>query len=65
MRVMRAVLMDTPYPALLFAQVQVRIRAEKDVNRGKAAMIKAYMLKNVGCGREKHPLKEGLNGDIE
>lgn len=58
--VMRAVLMDTPYPASLFAQVQVRIRAEKDVNRGKAAMIKAYMLKNVGCGQEKHPLKEVL-----
>ena len=58
--VMRAVLMDTPYPASLFAQVQVRIRAEKDVNRGKAAMIKAYMLKNVGCGQEKYPLKEVL-----
>ena len=58
--VMRAVLMDTPYPASLFAQVQVRIRAEKDVNRGKAAMIKAYMLKNVGCGQEKHPFKEVL-----
>ena len=58
--VMRAVLMDTPYPASLFAQVQVRIRAEKDVNRGKAAMIKAYMLKNVECGQEKHPLKEVL-----
>lgn len=58
--VMRAVLMDTPYPASLFAQVQVRIRAEKDVNRGKAAIIKAYMLKNVGCGQEKHPLKEVL-----
>ena len=58
--VMRAVLMDTPYPASLFAQVQVRIRAEKDVNRGKAAMIRAYMLKNVVRAQEAHHLKEVL-----
>ena len=58
--VMRAVLMDTPYPASLFAQVQVRIRAEKDVNRGKAAIIKAYMLKNVVRAQEAHHLKEVL-----
>ena len=58
--VMRAVLMDTPYPAALYAQVQVRLRAEQDVNRGKAAIIKAYLLKNVVQGRDMHPMKEVL-----
>ena len=58
--VMRAVLMDTPYPAALYAQVQVRLRAEQDVNRGKAAIIKAYLLKNVVQGRDMHPIKEVL-----
>ena len=58
--VMRAVLMDMPYPAALYAQVQVRLRAEQDVNRGKAAIIKAYLLKNVVQGRDMHPIKEVL-----
>ena len=58
--VMRAVLMNTPYPASLFAQVQMRIHTEKYVNRGKAAIIKAYMLKNVVRGQDAHPLKEAL-----
>ena len=77
--VMRAVLMDTPYPAALYAQVQVRLRAEcfrlslrdktgrdktvrdkLDVNWRKAAIIKAYLLKNVVQGRDMHPIKEVL-----
>lgn len=58
--VMRAVLMNTPYPASLFAQVEVRIRAEQDVNRGKAAIIKAYLQKNVVRNQEAHPMREVL-----
>lgn len=58
--VMRAILMNTPYPASLFAQVQVRIRAEQDVNHGKAAIIKAYLQKNVVHNQDGHPMKEVL-----
>lgn len=58
--VMRAILMNTPYPASLFAQVEVRIRAEQVVNRGKAAIIKAYLQKNVVRDLKEHPMKEVL-----
>lgn len=43
---MRAVLQGTPYPATLFDQVQLRIRAEKEVTRGRAAIIKAYLTRD-------------------
>ncbi len=58
--VLRAILMDTPYPAALYAQVQLRLRAEQDVNRGKAAIIKAYLTKNVVREQALHPMKEVL-----
>lgn len=44
---LNAILTGSPYPSTLFTQVEIRIRAEKDINRGKAAMIKAYLLRNV------------------
>lgn len=40
---MRAILQGTPYPATLFEQVEVRIRAEREITRGRAAIIKAYL----------------------
>lgn len=43
---LRAILANGRYPETLFLQTQLRIRAEHDVNRGKAAIIKAYLLKN-------------------
>ncbi len=58
--VMRAILTDTPYPAALFAQVELRLRAERDINRGKAAIIKAYLTKNVVRDHPSHPMKEVL-----
>lgn len=58
--VMRAILMNAPYPASLFAQVEVRIRAEQDINRGKAAILKAYLDKNVVRDQDGHPMKEVL-----
>jgi len=42
---MRAILMGTPYPAALLHGVHQRIRAERDITRGKAAIIKAYYLR--------------------
>lgn len=43
---MRAVLQGTPYPATFFEQVQLRIRAEREVTRGRAAIIKAYLTRD-------------------
>ncbi|MBP3656828.1 MAG: type I-C CRISPR-associated protein Cas8c/Csd1 [Clostridia bacterium] len=39
----RAIWMGTPYPATLYEQTQIRIRAEHKVTRGRAAIIKAYL----------------------
>lgn len=44
---MRAVLNNTPYPMSLYEQIQMRIRAEKNINWGKASVIKAYFMKNL------------------
>lgn len=41
--VMRAILSGTRYPALLYQSVLMRIRAEKKVSSGKAAIIKACL----------------------
>ena len=43
---LRAILTGGRYPATLFQQTMLRIRAEHDITRGKAAIIKAYLLRN-------------------
>lgn len=58
--VLRAILADAPYPASLFAQVEMRLRAEQSITRGRAAIIKAYLIKNVVRDCETHPMKEVL-----
>ena len=58
---MRAMLMNTPYPAELFIQTEIRLRAEHEVSRGKAAILKAYLLRNVvELNPDNHPYKEVL-----
>ncbi len=44
--VLRTVLMNTRYPATLLNGVTLRIRAEREVTRGRAAIIKACLLQN-------------------
>lgn len=44
--VLRSILSGQEYPQALFANAMLRIRAERDVSRGKAAIIKAYLLRN-------------------
>lgn len=39
----RSILQGTMYPATLYEQVQVRIRAERVITWGRAAIIKAYL----------------------
>lgn len=40
--VLRSILMGTPYPVALLNGAQQRIRAEREITRGRAAIIKAY-----------------------
>lgn len=44
---LRAVLTGSLYPSALYTQTEIRLRAEKEINRGKAAIIKAYLRRNV------------------
>ena len=58
--VLRAVVDGTPYPATLLNGVMLRIRAEREITRGRAAILKAYYL------RRPHPLcpKEVLTVEL-
>lgn len=42
----RAIFSGGPYPASLLEAVMLRIRAERDITWGRAAILKAYYLKN-------------------
>ncbi|MCJ7835370.1 type I-C CRISPR-associated protein Cas8c/Csd1 [Cuneatibacter sp. NSJ-177] len=44
--VLRAILNGSNYPATFYSSTMLRIRAERQITRGKAAIIKAYLLKN-------------------
>ena len=59
--VLRAVLTDGRYPATLLNGVILRIRAEHEVTRGRAAIIKAYYLKNTNPDVPEEVLKVSLN----
>lgn len=60
---LRAILNDTPYPATLLNGVCLRIRAEREVTRGRAAILKAYYLKNPHPDIPKEVLTVSLNLD--
>ena len=57
----RAVFSGTPYPVSLMEAVLLRIRAERNVTWGKAAIIKAYYLKNPHEDCPKEVLTVSLN----
>lgn len=56
--VLRAILTGGSYPAALYQQVQLRVRAEHQITRGKAAIIKAYLLRNTPDGVMKDIISE-------
>ncbi len=60
---LRSILTDTPYPATLLNGVVLRIRAERTVTRGRAAILKAYYLKNIHPDVPKEVLTVSLNAD--
>ena len=61
--VLRAVLTNTRYPATLLNGVALRIRAEHSMTRGRAAILKAYYLKNTHPDVPKEVLTMSLNPD--
>lgn len=60
---LRAILENTPYPSTLLNGVSLRIRAERSVTRGRAAMLKAYYLKHPHPDIPKEVLTVSLNPD--
>lgn len=67
--VLRAVLNNTLYPATLLNGITLRIRAEREVTRGRAAILKAYYQKLAETTGREHPdvpkevLQVSLNPD--
>ena len=59
--VTRSVITGNMYPVSLLAQIVLRIRSERDINRFKAAIIKAYYLKNKNKDCPKEVLTVSLN----
>lgn len=60
---LRAILNDTRYPTLLLNGVVLRIRAEHQVTWVRAAILKAYYLKNHNSDVPKEVLTVSLNTD--
>ena len=58
---LRAVLTGGRYPATLLNGVTLRIRAEQSVTRGRAAVIKAYYLRNYPTALNKEVYTVSLN----
>lgn len=59
--VLQAVLRDERYPEALRDAVMLRIRAEQKVTRGRAAILKAFMLKNTLDDTIREVLQVQLN----
>ena len=60
---LRAILTNTPYPATLLNSVTLRIRADREMNRTRAAILKAYYLKNRNPFVPEEVLTVSLNQD--
>lgn len=59
--VARSIFTGGLYPASLLENTMLRIRAEHEISRGKAAIIKAYYLKNTNKDCPKEVLTVALN----
>ena len=60
---LRAILTNTLYPATLLNGVTLRIRADREMNRTRAAILKAYYLKNSNPFVPEEVLTVSLNQD--
>lgn len=63
---LRAVLTGSLYPSSLFTQTEIRLRAERDLTREKAAIIKGYLLRNAVEQQKEntHRYEEVLNVEL-
>lgn len=61
---LRAILTGGLYPATLLNLVELRIRAEHEVTRGRAAIIKAYLLRNVCETGNNDEYREALQVEL-
>ena len=59
--VTRAIFAGTPYPASLLEAAMLRIRAEREITPGRAAILKAYYLKNPNPQCPEEVLHVSLN----
>lgn len=57
----RAIFTGAPYPAALMEAVMLRIHAERNITRGRAAILKAYYLKNPHRDCPEEVLTVSLN----
>ena len=60
---LRAIVFGTRYPATLLNGITLRIRAEHEVTRGRAAILKAYYIQNTHPDVPKEVLHVSLNPD--
>lgn len=60
---LRAILSGQSYPATLYQQTQLRIRAEHEVTRGRAGIVKAYLLRLKNNQKYREALTVELNED--
>ena len=60
---LRVILTNTPYPTTLLNGVTLRIRADREMNRTRAAILKAYYLKNSNPFVPEEVLTVSLNPD--
>lgn len=60
---LRAILTNMPYPATLLNGVTLRIRADREMNRTRAAILKAYYLKKRNPFVPEEVLTVSLNQD--
>lgn len=60
-QILRTILNNTRYPATLLNGVTIRIRAERKITWGRAAILKAYYLQNTHLDVPKEVLTVSLN----
>jgi CRISPR-associated protein Csd1 len=61
--VLRSVLTGTPYPSMLFSALLRRIRADREVRYLRAAVIKAYLNRNIRFGI--NPLQKEISMSLD
>jgi CRISPR-associated protein Csd1 len=62
---LRSILSGQSYPATLYQQTQLRIRAEHEVTRGRAGIIKAYLTRLQNNEKFREALTVKLNEETD